>query len=397
MPEIVQSYQISVPWYRRAGAWIGIGINPGSLTVGGGLASQLPLSTLFLLMPIGALAVTVLAVTQGIMSRRRREPLAKRASSTFGPGLGAGLLNVLMALGVVGWGSFYVGIAGFSVANLLHLPVWAGALAIASFSFILSDLGLNRWNSLVWVTTLSALGVALVALIAVGARPSIEATTAGLGLRDLLWVTGSVVAYAILFALRCSDFTWDLNADSDVVKAGLSLLIPLIISLSIGAILFQATGDWNIADILARTHLALLGQLFLIVSVASPALSGLHSGVLALGSISSLSKRQSAGLICAVNFILGATRFDHQLLPFLSLIGAVLPTALVVMLTTTLLAQTPSKTATVTAWLVGSAAAILFRLQGDLIHIAVGAVVSIVVLGIIIHLPDRFEWLKSKV
>jgi len=395
MPETDQSHSISVSWYWRAGAWIGIGINPASLSVGGGLASQLPLSTLLLLMPIGALAVTSLAVAEGTIGRRRREPLAKRASSTFGPGMGAGLLNLVMALGVIGWGSFHVGIAGFSVAHLFHLPIWLGALAVASLGFIFSEWGLNRWNSLVWITTMAAVGLALVALVAVGAAPSVETTTPGLGLHSLLWVTGSVVAYAILFALRSSDFTWDLNTDSDVFKDGLSLFILLIISLSIGAILYQATGDWNIADILAKTHLASLGQLFLIVSVASPVLSGLHSGSLALVSLTSLSKRQSVGLICTVNFILGAIRFDHQLLPFLSLLGAVLPTALVVMLAAATLRPKPSRTATLAAWLLASGVAILFKLQGGLIHIAVGVFVSIVVLLTISYLPIRLRSLKS--
>jgi hypothetical protein len=339
----------------------------------------------------------IMAVTQGIVSRRRREPLARQASSTFGPGFGAGLLNLLMALSLIGWGSFYVGIAGFSLANLLNLPIWVGALAIVSTLFILSELGINRWNSLVWVTTLSALGVAVVALIAVGARPSLEMTTVGLGLYDLLWVTGTVVAYAVVFAVRCGDFTWDLNADTDVVKVGLSLFIPLLISLSIGAILYQATGDWNLADILAQTHLALLGQLFLLVSIASPALSGLHSGALALDSITSLSKRQSVGLICAVNFTLGATRFDYQLMPFLDLIGAILPTALVVMLATATLTKKPSRTATLIAWLAGSVAALIFKLQGGLVHIVVGAVVSIIVLQIMMRLPGKFGYLKGKV
>lgn len=384
-----------VPWYRRTGVWIGIGINPGSLTLGGGLASQLAFSTLLFMVPLGALVLTLLAIAQGIMSRRRRERLAGRAASTFGPGFGAGLLNLLMALSLIGWGSFHVGIAGFSLANLLNLPVWIGALAIVSTLFILSELGINRWNSLVWVTTLSALGVAIVALIAVGAKPSWEITSAVFGLYELLWVTGSVVAFAIVFALRCSDFTWDLSSDADVVKNGLSLFVPLVISLIIGAVLFQATGDWNLADILVQTHLAWLGQLFLLVSIASPTLSGLHSGALALGSVTKLGKRQAAGLFCTVNFVLGASRFDHQLLPFLSFVGAILPTALIVMLTSAMLFKKPSKMATLTAWLAGSLAALFFKFQGGLVHIAVGAIVSIIVLQIIIRLANKREYLKK--
>lgn len=381
-----------VSWYKRAGIWVGIGINPGSLTLGGGLASHLSLSALLFLMPLGALALTALAVSQGIVSRRRREPFAQRAASTFRSGFGSGLLNVIMALGVVGWGSFHVGIAGFSLAHLLNLPGWAGALVVASTILVLNEMGLNRWNFLVWITTLSALGAAIVALIAVGAKPSLNTSSdLGLSLPELLWVTGSVIAYGILFAVRCSDFTWDLDADADVVKAGLSLLIPLLISLGIGAALYQATGDWNLADILAQTHLAVLGHLFLILSIASPSLSGLHSGILAVQSVTPLSKRQSAGFICAVNFMLGAIRFDHQLLFFLDFLGAVLPPAMVVLLTAALLPQKVPKSAALTAWLAGAVVALLFKLQGQLIHLAVGALVSLAVLQIMMRLSSNLE------
>ena len=77
-----------VPWYRRAGVWLGIGINPGSITIGGTLAADIPLRYLLFLIPIGALALLALTVTQGMISRHRREPLAKRAETTFGLGLG---------------------------------------------------------------------------------------------------------------------------------------------------------------------------------------------------------------------------------------------------------------------------------------------------------------------
>jgi len=391
-----ESAAVGVAWYRRAGIWIGIGINPASFTLGGGLATQLPLSALLFLVPLGALVLMGLVLGQGLVSRRRRELLGERAINTFGYGAGAGLLNLLIALSVIGWGGFHVGIAGFSLANIFNVPVWLGALGVAAILFILSELGINRWNWLVWLTALAALGLAFVALIAVEAHPSLDIASVKLGFYDWLWVTGSVVAYATLFSIRCGDFTWDLNADSDVVKNVLALFIPLVISLIVGAILFEATGDWNIADILAKTHLAVLGQLFLLIAVASPALSGIHSGALAIGSVAGLSKRSAVGLICAVNFILGATRFDHQLLPFLSFIGAVLPTALVVMLASAMFTEKPSRAATLTAWLVGSGAAIIFKFQGgDLVHIAVGAVVSIVVLQLMIHFPSTLEYLKG--
>lgn len=388
MPATDPPRTVGVPWFRRAGVWIGIATGPGALTVGGGLAAQLPLPTLLLVIPLGALALTALAVAQGISGRRRREPLTRQAASTFGPGINAGLLNLVMALGMMGWVSFYVGIAGFSLANLLDLPGWAGALLVATALLVLSELGLDRWNQLVWITSLSALGAAIFALVVVGARPVMEPMT-GVRPYDLLWGVGSVVAYGIVFAVRAGDFTWDLRADSDVYKDGIALLFPLLAFLTIGAVLYRTVGGWNLADILARIQSAALGHLFLILSIVAPALSGFHSGALAIKSIVPLSRRQSTGLIFIVGFLLGAARFDHQLLLFLDLLGAVLPPSLVVMLLVPMLEREVPRTAALTAWLLGAVTAVLFKLQGQLSYMVVGAAVSIAALKIMANRSKR--------
>jgi len=377
-----------VPWYHRAGIWIGIGTGPGVVVVGGGLAANLSLAVLLLAIPIGALTLTALAVGQGIISRRLRLPLVGRASHAFGPGFGSKLLNLMVALSMMGWFSFYVGISGFSLSDLFSLPGWAGPLLISTTFFILSQLGINRWNFVVWITTLSALAVAIIALLAVGVNPT-PGPINGFTTTELLWGIGTVVSYGIVFAMRTSDFTWDLKSDSDVIKSGISMLIPFLILLGIGVLLFQATGDWNLADILAQKPAAALGHVFLILAVVSPSLSGLHTAVLAIESVSPLKRQQGLVLMCLVGFILGATRFDHHLLWFLDWRGAVLPPALVVMLAAAIPPQRPSATAAVTAWLVGAAVAVVFKAEGQLAHIVVGAVVSLVVLKAMIVFWDK--------
>jgi cytosine permease len=383
MSKADQQLKTVVPWYRRAGIWIGVGTGPGVVVVGGGLAAHLSLPALLLAIPLGALALTALAVGQSLMSRRLRLPLVGRVVHTFGPGFGGRLLNLMVALSMMGWFSFYVGISGFSLSDLLKLPGWSGPLIIATTLLILSQLGINRWNFVVWITTLSALAVAIIALLAVGAKPT-PGPVNGFTLSELLWGIGTVISYGIVFAMRSSDFTWDLEADSDVVKSGVAFFIPFLILLGIGVLLYQATGDWNLADILARTPSAALGHLFLILAVISPSLSGLHSAVLAMESISPLKRRQGIILMCIVGFILGATRFDHHLLLFLDWRGAILPPALVLMLAAALLPQKPSARAALIAWLSGAVVAIVFKTQGQLAHIVVGAVVSLVVLKVMI-------------
>jgi len=396
MPDTAQSDSLNVPWYHRAGIWIGIATSPGALIVGGGLAARLPLTALFLAIPIGASILTALTVTQGIISRRRRETLPRRAIFTFGTGFGANLLNLVMVFSTIGWVSFYLGIAGFSLATLLSLSAWIGVLLLVSSALVLNELGLNRWNILVWLTTISALGAALVALSVVEPKPILPISEE-VGLSPFLWGIGSVVSYSLVFAVRSSDFTWDLDSDLDVIKDGLAYLLPVLIMFGIGVTLYRTTGESNLADILAQTPSAGLGHIFLVLAVISPILTNFHSGTLALEGLVPLSKRQGALLIGAICFILGATRFDHHLLPFLDLLGAVLIPALVVMLLTAIPARHPSKTTALVVWLAGSAAALIFKIQGNLVHLVVGAVVSIVVLEIIIHLPNKFEYLRGKV
>lgn len=371
-----------VRWYQRAGVWVGIATGPGTLTVGGALSAQLPLAALWLVIPLGTLMLTALTVAQAVVSRRRRQPSTARAVDAFGPHRGSALLNLIVALGTLGWFSFYVGLAGTSLASLLHVPGWVGAFLVALGLFLFNIMGLDRWNVLVWLTALLTLGVALFALLSVGTQWTPD-TTAALGVGQVLWGAGGVVAYGLLFALRVGDFAWDLDQDEDVFKAGLALFLPLLVFLSIGALTYRAVGDWNIADVLARSQSATLGSIFLVLSVIAPSLSGFHSGSLAMSSISPVGKRAGAVLIAALGFLLGALRFDHQLLLFLDVLGALIAPALVVMLLVAIANQT-SGTRALAAWLTGGAASIWSILQRSLSPIAVGAAVSIAMLGILI-------------
>ncbi|MDX1522936.1 MAG: hypothetical protein R3264_15010, partial [Anaerolineae bacterium] len=216
---IEQAY--GVRWQQRAGIWIGIGINPASITLGGGLASRLPLSALVWLMPVGAVILVSLVVMMAIIGRRRRKPLAQLSTGVLGLGLGALLLNLIMGLGMVGWSGFQLGLSGTGVANLLRAPWWLGVGLMAGLFYWFSTLNVNRWNALVWITTLSSLALAVVALITVvGREVVITAAAAPFSLGAALWVLGSVVAYGSLFTLRVSDFSWDMDTDRDVIFDG---------------------------------------------------------------------------------------------------------------------------------------------------------------------------------
>ncbi|MCB0110124.1 MAG: hypothetical protein KDE53_29580 [Caldilineaceae bacterium] len=380
-----------VRWQERASIWLGIGINPASISTGGGIAMMVPPRHLAWVLPLGISLLLAISIAQGLMGQRRRARLAQVAVTTFGR-TGAMLLNLLMAIGLVGWSGFHGGVSGASLAELLHVPGWLGALLIITLLYLLNRWGINRWAALTWVTTGAALALTIFALSTVdlaGAAFAMRAETAvgfpnnqALSASGVLLAIGTIIGYATLFSLRTPDFTWDFADTRDVLKANLFLFLPLLFAMSVGAVLYHATGNWNIAEILAQNQSATLGHLFLIVAVVSPLISGWYSGAFALSYLTPLRPNQSILLICVLGFFLAATRFDQQLLPFLGYLGAALGPALVLILLTQWQRRQPPTTHAFLAWLAGAALALLLQAQGFSLHLFAGSALSVCTLAI---------------
>ncbi|MEM7802405.1 MAG: hypothetical protein AAF633_24645 [Chloroflexota bacterium] len=377
---VEQHITYAARWYNRAGIWIGIGINPASITLGGGLASHLDLNNLIWLIPIGVLALAGISMTAGIIGRRRRETFAKWSSATFGMGIGAILINLMMALGMSGWSGFQVGLGGTGLSNLIFLPGFIGIILMAVIIFSLGSIGINRWNWFVWLTTLSSLALAAIALVIVWQAEPIQLDTEPLTFSRGFWVVGSIISFASLFSLRSTDFTWDLASDWDVVFDALAFLCVFSISISIGVMLYRTTGAWDLAAILDGTNVAFLGQLFLFLSLLSPALSTMHSGALAWEHVLPVNYRWGTIFIISTGLVLGLLRFDQQLLSFLDWLGAILPPAIAVLITTALMKEKPSTNWVMGAWIGGAVVALIFKLNDQLIHLLAGSLVSLIVI-----------------
>ena len=380
--------QLNARWHQRAGIWIGIGLNPASLTLGGGLAARVAFPHLLWLMPLGALLLATIAGLCGVIARRRREQFAKWSISTFGLGVGALMLNVMMAAGMMGWSGFQLGLAGTSLANLLSQRGWIGIVLLAAAIFVASSFGVNRWNRLVWVTTMASLALVLVSLAIVGGNsaeiPPSDPLTFGSG----FYVIGSIISFAALFALRSSDFTWDMQSDRDVITDAALFGSVLTLSMIVGALLYRATGLRYLDTIMAATPYAIIGQLFIIISLISAMLSTMHSGALALAQVLRIPPRVSVALFLTIGSLLGITRFDRRLLPFLDWVGAATPPAMVVMIVYALIDRPLSKQLMLAAWVVGAAVAAAFKLNGGLAHLAAGAATSLLILAIGMQFPS---------
>lgn len=378
-------------WYNRAGIWLGIGINPASITLGGSLATRLEVSALLWTIPIGAFCLWSICVLAGIIGRRKRQTFVRWSTTTFGAGIGATLINLSMALGMTGWSGFQLGLGGTSLANLLGIEnaTWIGVITMGILVVVLANFEVNKWNWFVWLTTLSALTMAIIATIialqfneAVPAKAALAVNEASATPTAIFSVITSIIAYASLFALRSTDFTWDLASDKDVIIDATILISTVLITITIGIMLYQGTGTADLAVALSGTPLALMGKAFLFISLMAPALSSLLSGSLAWASILKINYRTATVLLIGVGIALGLVRFDQSLILFLDWLAVIMPPAIAIMLVYGLSKRSFSTKVTLAGWMIGAAIAIGIKLTGGAFHLAIGAAMGLSVLFI---------------
>ncbi len=370
------------PWYLRLGAWVGIGTGPGALMSGGGAAEVSMRSLLWLSLLLGGVVLTGMAVAHAYVGQRRRAATVGLAARAFGERSGPRMIAVLIVLGTTLWTGFYIGISSGAIGYLLDVPPAAAAVPIAVILYVTHQAGFKRWNVMVALTGAAALAVAVVVFF--GTPVSATPVTGG----DGSWTTvfagaGAIVAYAAVFAVRVPDFTWDAPRGRDALLGGLTLLVTLMAFLAIGAGIYLRAGSWELADLVNRTRYPAAGASLLALSIVAPSISGLHSSALALKHLVGWREARGAGATVAVAAILGATRFDLQLIPFLNVLGAVVPPVISVLLLRT---DAHRDADAWIAWILGAAVSVVALLLGVPAHVLISIAVSAAVMAITLAL-----------
>lgn len=376
----------ATPWYLRAGAWIGIGTSPGALMTGAGLADGRSVPETAAVLVLGSAFVALLSVAQGLVSRRHRAATIQLAQQTFAAPAGPAAVAALVVAGVVCWTGFYIGLVAGAVGDLLGTGAPAPAVVLAGGFWAVYRSGFRQWNALVAVTGIAALAVSVLALAGTpgsGAAPATRPWAAG----SLVTGMGVVMAYGAVFTVRAADFTFDAARRRDVWLPGAALFASLAAFLALGAAIARRSGSTDIAALVTGSATPELGVALLLLSILAPSVSGLHSGALGLGRLSRLRPSASAGAVAAAAALLGAARFDRLLLPFLVVLGAVVPPIAAVLL---IESRRRRGWHAWTAWGAGSAVALTALAAGLPVAVLLGvatAAVAMVVLPAVV--PDR--------
>jgi hypothetical protein len=319
-------------WRGAAGAWLGIGTAPGTLVLGAQIGERHGGTLPLVVLVIGGAVMCALLAAQG---RRGLQPPAgenatlSELSPRYLPPLTDRVVTGLLALAMIGWFGFNLGLGGGAVAALTGLPDVAGVLLLSVPITAVLMIG-GRWNGIAMVTTLTA--IALIALVALRLPPpaspiSLVPSGAPLDVSTVLAADlAGYIGYVSVFAVRAPDFTVGLRGRGDLWWCVGLLVGPALAATVVGAGLAAASGSSDVVAVLAGPGGLPVANLFVAVSVIAPTLAAVHSGVFAVRRFAPRFTGVALVLVIAVpGTVLASLRVDRLLLSWLTLLAATLP------------------------------------------------------------------------
>ena len=383
---------VSRNWRDVLGAWLGVGTAPGTLVVGAGLASRYdgPIPILSILLGLAAMyAVVWFPGLIGIAP-----PIGEGLKFTelsplyFKAGMQK-TLATLIAIGMIGWFGFNVGLGGAALSALIKSPGYFGPLLIGIPVLLLSLMGIKSWNGLAAVTTISV--IILVVLVSV--RYSVRMIPLTLSVSDpslMVVDIAAFVGYVSLFSVRAPDFSSGFTSKKDLVISDLLLCVPVVLFALAGVGLQKVTGSVDLVGILAQPGGLAIGNLLVFLAVIAPTFTIFYSGAPALQAATGINKPLSMIIITVVGLILAIARFDLLLINWLKVLVALLP-PLVIPLAVEANRRRQGKTphlVSIWLWLPGALVSVILTWLKQPLAALIGLFVSMIVTSIwllIIH------------
>lgn len=368
-------------WTSKVGAWIGLGASPGALLLGAGLAERHGGPIPVLGVVIGVLSMAVLLWCQGLLglqppagengtlSRLSRVYFSRRMQRTLGG---------VLAVGMIGWFGFNVGIGGAAIGALFGLPQIVGPLLLGLPCLVLATGGLRRWNATATIATLAALALTVMVVIELSARTS-PVTLGGEPGASLLTDVSAYVGYVAIFSVRAPDFSVGLATRRDLAWCVAALCVPVLLVGLAGVGLQMGTGTSDLVGVLAGSGMLAIGNLLIALAVVGPTLTTLYSGSLALDAAIGLPHRRGMVAVAVLGLALAIARFDRQFIGWLIVLSVTLPPLVVPMAVEATRRRRGGahRVVPLWSWLPGSVIAVALMIAG----IGAAPVVGLVVAG----------------
>ncbi|MGD2158366.1 MAG: hypothetical protein PVG14_11665 [Anaerolineales bacterium] len=372
-------------WISTAGAWLGIGTSPGALLLGAGIAERYGGPIPLLSLAFSLFAMFMILWFQGVIGLPppigEGKNLTAIAPLYIGPTMQR-ILGAVIAMGMIGWFGFNIGLGAAALGALVSIPQWAASLLLGLPILGLALMGIRSWNWLAGLTTISVLVLVAIVVVRLAARSTPITLQSGSPSNTVADVA-VFVGYISVFSLRTPDFTYRLGNRKDLFTSILLLTSPLLVIALAGVSLQQGTGSADLISILASPGGLAIGNLLITTSVIAPTFTTFYSGAPGLRAAVGLAEKPAMIAIGMIGLILALARFDLWLLSWLSVLGATLPPLVVPLAVegTRRRLSYPPRIVPIWVWLPGSLIAVALTLLQQPLAPLVGLITAAVLSG----------------
>lgn len=260
----------------------------------------------------------------GMIGAKERRSAMETVKMSFGE-KGSLLFAILNVLQLIGWTSIMIYDGALAADGLLHTGLWIWALVIGALIILWIVIGLTnlgKFNTIA-MTALFILSLILFKVIFFGTA------VAGPIVDDGSLTFGAAVELAVAMPLSwlplISDYTRE--AEKPFAATLVSVLTYSVVSIfmymiGMGAAIF--TGEYDIAQIMVKTGLGVVGLLIIVFSTVTTTFLDAYSAGVSSVSISSKIKEKWAAVVVTIIGTVAAMLYPmDNITNFLYLIGSV--------------------------------------------------------------------------
>lgn len=303
--------------------WFGAGVSLAEILTGTYFA-PLGFGKAMAAILLGHLIGGIMMFAAGMIGAKERRSAMETVKMSFGE-KGSLLFAILNVLQLIGWTSIMIYDGALAADGLLHTGLWIWALVIGALIILWIVIGLTNLGKLntIAMTALFILSLILFKVIFFGTA------VAGPIVDDGNLTFGAAVELAVAMPLSwlplISDYTRE--AEKPFAATLVSVLTYSVVSIfmymiGMGAAIF--TGEYDIAQIMLKTGLGVVGLLIIVFSTVTTTFLDAYSAGVSSVSISSKIKEKWAAVVVTIIGTVAAMLYPmDNITNFLYLIGSV--------------------------------------------------------------------------
>ena len=303
--------------------WFGAGVSLAEILTGTYFA-PLGFGKAMVAILLGHFIGGIMMFAAGMIGAKERRSAMETVKMSFGE-KGSLLFAILNVLQLIGWTSIMIYDGALAADGLLHTGLWIWALVIGALIILWIVIGLTNLGKLntIAMTALFILSLILFKVIFFGTA------VAGPIVDDGSLTFGAAVELAVAMPLSwlplISDYTRE--AEKPFAATLVSVLTYSVVSIfmymiGMGAAIF--TGEYDIAQIMLKTGLGVVGLLIIVFStVTTTFLDAYSAGVSSVSISSKIKEKWAAVVVTIIGTVAAMLSPMDNITNFLYLIGSV--------------------------------------------------------------------------